>query len=214
MRVIKTADNLSLYKKAANFIASCVTVKPNSVLALTANSKTKGTYEQLINRHISDEVDFLGVKTVMVYEHTQSQKAYTDLKEQLLDKINIEPQNTYAPYSRAVNLVKECNNYERLICALGGIDLAVLSIDKYGAFAPCNICGQFKNSAHLVTERYSQKRMFLIGTDAIMSAKRVLLILSGTDEYQAAQKALFGPITPAAPASILQLHNNVTVIYN
>lgn len=45
-----------------------------------------------------------------------------------------------------------------------------------------------------------------------MSAKRILLLASGEAKQEILYKALFGPITPAVPASVLQLHPDVDVI--
>ncbi len=43
-------------------------------------------------------------------------------------------------------------------------------------------------------------------------AKKILLIAGGAKKAEALKNSLYGPITPAVPASILQLHNDVTVI--
>ena len=41
---------------------------------------------------------------------------------------------------------------------------------------------------------------------------KILLIVSGTDKADILYQSLCGPITPHVPASILQLHNDVTVV--
>ena len=45
-----------------------------------------------------------------------------------------------------------------------------------------------------------------------MSAKKILLLVSGADKAQILRDVICGPITPQVPASILQLHNDVIVI--
>ena len=45
-----------------------------------------------------------------------------------------------------------------------------------------------------------------------MSAKKILLVATGESKADALYKSLCGPITPNVPASILQLHNDVTVV--
>ena len=45
-----------------------------------------------------------------------------------------------------------------------------------------------------------------------MRAKKILLIVSGADKADILYQSLCGPITPHVPASILQLHNDVTVV--
>ncbi|HEX3018174.1 MAG TPA: 6-phosphogluconolactonase, partial [Caproicibacter sp.] len=51
-----------------------------------------------------------------------------------------------------------------------------------------------------------------MGIKAIMQAKKILLVVSGANKAEILEKTLFGPVTPAVPASILQLHPNVTVV--
>ena len=51
-----------------------------------------------------------------------------------------------------------------------------------------------------------------MGIRAIMQAKKVLLIAGGADKAEILKKPLLGPVTPEVPASILQLHGDLTVI--
>ena len=64
----------------------------------------------------------------------------------------------------------------------------------------------FENEAQVPRQAYS------MGMQAIMQAKRVLLIASGADKAEAIRNSFFGPVTPQVPASILQLHRDVIVI--
>ena len=45
-----------------------------------------------------------------------------------------------------------------------------------------------------------------------MQARKILVIVSGEDKADALYNAVHGKITPAVPASILQLHNDVTIV--
>ena len=45
-----------------------------------------------------------------------------------------------------------------------------------------------------------------------MLARHVILLASGPEKAEAVKKAVCGSVSPAAPASILQLHQDVTVI--
>ena len=46
----------------------------------------------------------------------------------------------------------------------------------------------------------------------IRSAKKILLVATGTSKAEALYNSLYGPITPKVPASILQLHPDLTVV--
>ena len=45
-----------------------------------------------------------------------------------------------------------------------------------------------------------------------MSAKTILLLVSGADKAQILHDCLCGPIVPQVPASILQFHPDVTIV--
>ena len=51
-----------------------------------------------------------------------------------------------------------------------------------------------------------------MGMQAITQARKILLIASGADKADALYASCFGPVTPQVPASILQLHQDVTII--
>ena len=51
-----------------------------------------------------------------------------------------------------------------------------------------------------------------MGIKNIMAAKKILLMATGTSKAEALYNSLYGPITPNVPASILQLHPDLTVV--
>ena len=51
-----------------------------------------------------------------------------------------------------------------------------------------------------------------MGIKSILSAKKILLMAFGENKAEAVYNMLNGPITEQVPASILQTHNDVTVI--
>lgn len=51
-----------------------------------------------------------------------------------------------------------------------------------------------------------------MGIGTIMRAKKILVVVSGEDKADIVAKAFFGPVTPLVPASILQMHNDVTLV--
>ena len=53
---------------------------------------------------------------------------------------------------------------------------------------------------------------YTMGIKTIMQAKKILIVASGEDKAEIVRDAFFGPITPKVPASVLQLHNDVTLV--
>ncbi len=51
-----------------------------------------------------------------------------------------------------------------------------------------------------------------MGIKTIMRAKKILVVVSGEDKAEILRNAFFGAITPGVQASVLQLHNDVTIV--
>ncbi len=51
-----------------------------------------------------------------------------------------------------------------------------------------------------------------MGMKSILGAKRILILASSANKAEAVRDMLEGPIDPMVPASILQLHPNVTLV--
>ena len=56
------------------------------------------------------------------------------------------------------------------------------------------------------------KQAYTMGIKNIMAAKKILLVATGSAKGRCFVQSLYGPITPNVPASILQLHQDVTVV--
>ena len=56
------------------------------------------------------------------------------------------------------------------------------------------------------------KQALTMGIGTIMHARSILVVASGADKADAVRKTVQGPVTSDVPASILQLHPNVTII--
>ncbi len=51
-----------------------------------------------------------------------------------------------------------------------------------------------------------------MGIGTIMRAKKILLIVSGAEKADILYDVICGPVTSKVPASILQLHPDVTIV--
>ena len=51
-----------------------------------------------------------------------------------------------------------------------------------------------------------------MGIKSIMQAHKILVIVNGIQKAEIVKQAFFGPIPPQVPASVLQLHPDVTLV--
>lgn len=234
MKFIQVESYEKLSRLASNIIMAQVISKPNSVLGLATGSSPLGTYANLARANENGDVDFSSVTTVNLDEYVgldgNNDQGYRYfMNKNLFSKINVCIDKTFVPNGCASDLEKECESYDKLIESLGGIDLQLLGIGLDGHIGFNEPDKFFTKGTHVVTLDPStieaNARFFASKDDVptkavtmgmlpIMQAKKVLLIANGKNKREILEKAFFGPITPEVPASILQLHPDLTVIYS
>lgn len=232
MRIIATSDYGHMSKKAAEILAAQVILKRDSVLGLATGSTPLGIYRCLIEWYQAGMLDFSRVHSVNLDEycglapdHDQSYAYY--MKENLFRHINIDPARTHIPNGLAEDPEKEGRLYDTLIRSLGGVDVQLLGIGHTGHIGFNEPTDSFPVPTHRVTlnpktieansrffasEREVPRHAITMGIGSIMNAKKILLVASGEDKAEILYRSFFGSITPQVPASILQLHADVTVV--
>lgn len=234
MKLINVDTYEKMSRRAANIISAQVILKPDSVLGLATGSTPLGTYKQLINWNRKGDIDFSQVVTVNLDEYvgldsSNNQSYRYFMNKNFFEHININMNNTFVPNGCASDLEGECKRYDENIARLGGIDLQLLGIGHDGHIGFNEPDKYFVKNTHIVdlhestvkansrffnSENEVPKRAITMGMVSIMQAKKILLIASGKAKRDILEKALWGPITPEIPASILQLHPDITVIYS
>ena len=232
MKIYKAKDYKDMSRKAANIISAQVIMKPNCVLGLATGSTPIGTYDQLVEWYSKGDLDFSEVTTVNLDEYkglprTNDQSYYYFMHQHLFDRVNIDPERTNVPNGMESDAEKECGRYEELIRSLGGVDLQLLGLGHNGhigfnepgeAFEKETHCVDLTESTIEANKRFFAsaddvpKQAYTMGIKTIMQAKKILIVVNGENKADIVERAFFGPITPEVPASILQLHNDVTLV--
>lgn len=232
MKFIKASNYKDMSRKAANIISAQVILHPSCVLGLATGSTPIGTYEQLVEWYQKGDLDFSLTRSVNLDEYCglspenpQSYRYF--MKHHLFDLVNINPNNTHVPNGLACNMQEECHRYDQLIADLGGIDLQLLGLGHNGHIGFNEPNKAFEKTTHIVDLGQSTieansrffasiedvpRQAITMGIKSIMQAKKILLIVNGESKKEILQRSLFGPVTPEVPASILQLHPDLTVI--
>ena len=234
MKFITVDTYEKLSRQAANIISAQVILKPDSVLGLATGSSPLGTYKQLIEWYEKGDIDFSKVVSVNLDEYVgldgaNNQSYRYFMNKNFFEHININMDNTFVPNGCAADLEEECKRYDENISRLGGVDLQLLGIGHDGHIGFNEPDKYFVKNTHIVdlhestvkansrffsSEDEVPKRAITMGMVSILLAKKILLIASGKAKRDILEKALLGPITPEIPASILQLHPDITVIYS
>ena len=229
MKVLNFDTYKEMSKAAAEIFLNQVSKKPESVFGFATGSTPIGLYNELAE----SGADFSKVTTFNLDEyyglegtHEQSYRAF--MNRNLFDRINIKKENTNVPNGLATDVEAMCDKYDADIKAMGGIDIQLLGIGHNGhiGFNEPDDC--FTAPTHKVTldqktidanSRFFEssddvpRYAITMGMYSIMNAKKIVMVVNGKDKMEIFEKSVNGPITPNVPASILQLHGDVTVFY-
>lgn len=232
MKIFKAKDYEDLSRKAANIISAQVIMKPDCVLGLATGSSPLGTYRQLIEWYEKGDLDFSQATSINLDEYKgltadndQSYRYF--MNHNLFDHINIPKDRTFVPDGTEADSQKACAAYNAVIAASGGIDLQLLGLGNNGHIG-FNEPGQtFEKETHCVdltestieankrffeSEADVPRQAYTMGIGNIMQARKILVIVSGSGKADILKEVVTGPITPTVPASVLQLHPDVTIV--
>lgn len=232
MRVIVCDSHEEIARLGADMIEEVMKNKPDAVLGLATGSTPVDMYRELVRRYEAGKLDFSPVRTVNLDEYyplapdnDQSYRYF--MNDNLFDHINIKKENTNVPDGMAEDTDAFCAAYERKIVALGGIDIQVLGIGGNGHIAfnePAEMLEPLThltdltpetiaaNSRFFESEADVPRRALTMGMGTILRARKILLLATGTAKADAVATLCSGKLTTSCPASLLNLHDDVTVI--
>ena len=191
-------------------------------LGLPTGGTPIGMYRELVNdTHLS----WWNVSTFNLDEYvgidSNHPESYVNfMKRNLHDHIDIDFFNVWFPHNT--------DNYDEMIDGLGGLDLTILGIGTNGHIAFNEPSSPFDSKTRIVdldkqtiedNARFFNSieevptQAITMGLDTIMKSREIVLIAQGKKKLDIIQKALFGDITEEVPASILQNHENLTILY-
>lgn len=217
---------------AANVITELLKTKKNAVLGLATGSSPIGMYKELIARCKAGEISFADVKSVNLDEYVGLSKDHDQsysyfMHENLFNHVDIKEENTNLPDGLAADPAAECLRYDEVVASMGGVDIQVLGIGNNGHIGFNEPADYFSKGTGLVdltdstidaNARFFASRddvptqALSMGVGQIMNADKILLLAMGKGKADILEKSLFGPVTPAVPASILQFFKGEVVV--
>lgn len=232
MKIIVEKNYEEMSLRAAELFSELIKNKPDCVLGLATGGTPVEMYKNLIRMNKEGKVDFSKVKSINLDEykglsgnHDQSYRYF--MNTNLFNHININKDNTFVPNGLAKDIEKECKNYDERIEQIGGIDIQLLGIGNNGHIG-FNEPAEFLNTRTHLTQltegtieanaRFFDKieevptEAITMGLGGIMKAKKIVLIASGEGKANIISKILEGKITTDIPATLLQVHPDVTII--
>ena len=214
------------YKAMCQLVASnirdCVKGNDNPILGLATGSTPIGVYELLSkmrNTHFDNTITF-NLDEYRGLNHNHRQSYHYFMRKHLFQFHNF--QKNYFPSQS--NLHK----YDTMIKNTGGIDIQILGIGTNGHIA-FNEPGSSRHSATRIVDLTENTindnsrffdplepiptQAFTMGMSSIMDAKKIYLMANGKHKRDILEKTCKGEVLSDIPASFLNEHKNVEVLY-
>jgi len=224
--VIDSAENIAAM--AAQQYVELLKRKPNAILGGATGSTPLGLYAELVRLNKAGEISFKDASSFNLDEyvgldgtHDQSYRYFMD--HNLFDHIDNDKSRTRVPSGIDTS---DPAAYDKEIAAAGGVDLQLLGIGNNGHIGFNEPGTPFGSLTHIVelteSTREANKRFFksidevpthavTMGVKTVMQARSIILMAIGPAKAPIMKEMLQGPVTEKVPASVLQLHPDVTV---
>ena len=229
--ILKSAESVAAM--AGELVAELLRVRPAAVLGLATGSTQLSLYRNLVEKYLDGDISFrettsfnldeyLGVAA----ENPQSYRAY--MNREFFDRIDIDKRYTFLPRcGEDENPRLVGPRYEQKIREAGGIDLQLMGIGYNGHIGFNEPSSSLRsrtrvktltkqtlndNSCLFAKDEFQPKLAITMGIATIMDARRILLLATGANKAEAVRTTVEGPVSAMCPASVLQMHERVTVL--
>ena len=224
MEIIIVKDNVEGGKKAFELIKEGMD-QGAKVLGLATGSTPISLYHEMIKSNVDfSDMTALNLDEYVGLAPTDPQSYHHFMEEQLFFKKPFK--ETFVPDGMAKDAKQECERYDQII-KTHPIDIQVLGIGSnahIGFNEPGTSFDLTTHKAELLSSTIEANKRFFdhaedvprlaysMGIKSIMKSKKIILMAYGETKAEAIKRALEGPVTQEVPASILQNHENVTMI--
>lgn len=212
--------------RAASLFEEAVTANPRVVLALPTGRTPIEMYGLLAKRRKLGQFDLSEATTFNLDEvllpKSASQSFFQFMTRHAWGPLGVSPERRFIPDGEAADPDAECLRYEAAIEGRGGLELAILGIGADGHIA-YNLPGQVKKHTHVVSldpatlatlggDLQGPLRAITMGVETILSARRILLLATGSRKAEALRRMREDPASAQWPCTFFRDHTDLTVI--
>ena len=232
MKITICNTEKEFFQQAAWRIAMTIVTCPDALIGLSTGRTTGGIHNALVKLYADHPFDTSHITVFGVDEITNISPDYFGccyymLLHEVVKPLGIPLENYVMPPTYSSDFKKECLHFEETLKLRGPVRLQVLGIVENGHLGfnqPGTPFGsttwvskmdkELDERIHRETNSPPDKVLggLTLGIKNIMQSEKILLVANGARKARIIREALYGPITEAIPASILQLHPNCEVL--
>lgn len=216
MSILVYSDKQTAAAAAATLIAAQVIETPSSVIGVDYDEGLKAVYSSLSAMTANGLLDWSRVKIFQLLEYLIQEEPLTPiyelLHESLYEPSHLNSNQFYLPPRHSDNWALACNEFEQSILNLGGMDLALITVKDDGGVLFLSADGDVAPITHV--EMFGGLKSVTAGITTLMMAKKLVVVVTGSEKAPIVSKFMNGTVTSEVPASFLQLHANATFIFD
>ena len=227
------ADEYTLAELAADAIERLLRTEASPILGLATGSSPLRIYDELTTRHKNEGLSFAHAHAFMLDEYVgiaddHPQRYRNVIDTEIATRVDFAEGAVHGPDGSADDLAAASADYERKIAEAGGIDLQILGIGSDGHIAfnepGSSLASRTRVKSLTHQTRVDNARFFdgdveqvpklclTQGLGTIMEARHLVLVATGGNKAEAVHQMVEGPISAMWPATVLQMHQHVTVL--
>lgn len=227
-----TVEPVTFDATASQLAIKQIVANPNSVIGFATGNTTIGLHQAIADTIRNENICIKEMTAFSLDEYVglsleNPASCFGRMNDQLYSRIGLAPSQINFINGCTKDPSAECERFEARIKNSGGIDLQFVGIGLNGHIGFNEPHTRFESTTHVINideqSRVSRILEFgsldkvptqgiTMGIKTIMMCRKIVLLAKGKHKANIVKRALFGPITTEVPASILQLHPNLTVI--
>lgn len=235
MRLLVFPDTETVAAAAASLVRERVRDKPDLTMAVPAGRTPRRMYGLLRALQAESPVDFSRMRIFSVDELCAPAPAegyfWRQVCREFLTWAGVPRERCHPFQIDADDLQEMCRRYDRSITECGGLDLVMLGLGPNAHLAsnePGTAFDSLTRPVGLLPETVAyigtdgvnldsaggavSDRAVTLGLTTILTAREVVMLVSGRAKRAALARVLDGPMTPETPASILRRHARCTIL--
>lgn len=233
MNIVVLPSTTHIASKAADMYTALLAKQPDAVLGLATGASPVPMYNELIARYEQGKVSFSQARAFLLDEYVgldpDHPEGYRNFIERVFaSKVDFAPGAVQGPDGNNVDPQAAAREYEAKIVGSGGIDLQILGIGTDGHIGFNEPGGSLSSPTHtqVLTQqtRQDNARFFdgdvdqvpqyciTQGLATIGRARSVVLVAEGKKKAAAVAAMVEGGVSALCPASVLQFHNDATIL--
>jgi len=235
MRVVVVQDAEELAAAGAELLRQRILANPELAVAVPAGRTPRRMYALLRELQARAPVDCSRLRVFSVDELCPPAPGdgyfWRQICHEFLAWAAVPRERCHPFHVDASDLDEMCGSYEKTIAECGGLDLVMLGLGPNAHLASNEPGGPLDSPTRPVTllpetVAYIRTdvvnlalaggavsgRAVTLGLATILAAREVVVLVSGPAKRRAMARLLQGPITPAAPGSVLRRHPKCTIV--